>query len=603
MKTKEFVVFMSLIIVFSVLTLNLDVDYCAAKLHRFRSYWELKEFLSLKAHKYTLDDHPIEFASSGDLGLTKTMESRSLNEYSKTNIQVDGVDEADIVKTDGEYIYLISKHYVIIIKAYPPEKLAIKSKIYVNGTPKELFINGERLVVFYQNGSYSETTTTFISVYDISERKNPIFCRKIGVDGYYLASRMIGNYVYVVAGKPAVVKENEVLLPRVYLGEKWRKIWATEIYYSNIAEYYYRFITIVALNVQEDFERPAYKTLLVGWETSIYVSLKNIYLAMIHYSESSYGNKVNIIRTFLNRIHIDGDNIFLAAEGEVPGKVLNQFSMDEYNGYFRIATTSGNPSNWRNNLYILNMDLDVVSSLENIAPKERIYSARFIGNTCYLVTFRKVDPFFVIDLSNPTNPEILGELKISGYSDYLHLYDENYVIGIGKETIPAKHGDFSWYQGVKISLYNVADATNPKEIAKYEIGDRGSDSPILRDHKAFLFDEERNLLVIPVSVAKINKSKYPEGVPPFTCGNLVWQGVYVFHISLTFKEKILLRGKITHIENGDVHNTLRHIKRVLYINGNLYTISDGKIEVHSLGDLTEIGELQFKEWGRQIDTR
>jgi len=279
--------------------------------------------------------------------------------------------------------------------------------------------------------------------------------------------------------------------------------------------------------------------------------------------------------------------------------------MDECEGYFRIATTSQmtglaeEPSQillrLQNNVYVLNMDLDMVGKVENIAPGENIHSARFMGDMCYLVTFRKVDPFFVISLSNPYSPKILGELKITGYSDYLHLYDESHVIGVGKETIAAEEGEFSWYQGIKISLFDVTDVTDPKGLAKYEIGDRGTDSPILRDHKAFLFDKEKNLLVIPVLVAEIDESRYPNGVPPYISGEIVRQGAYVFTISLTLEEKIMLKGTITHIENGDIHNTSYHITRMLYINEVLYTISESKIKMNSLTDLTEINELNLKE--------
>jgi len=288
--------------------------------------------------------------------------------------------------------------------------------------------------------------------------------------------------------------------------------------------------------------------------------------------------------TVLHRIQIENNEISYVADGQVPGTVLNQFSMDEHDGYFRIATTL----HWKNNVYTMNMDLEIVGRLENIAPRETIHSARFMGDICYLVTFQKIDPFFVIDLSNPYSPQILGELKIIGYSDYLHPYDENHVIGVGKETIP-EAADFSWHQGVKISLFDVTDMCEPKEIAKFIIGDRGSDSPVLRDHKAFLFDREKNLLVLPVSVTKINES----GAPPYIYGEAVYQGAHVFTVSLMLEEKIMLRGRITHIENGDVRDTSFHIIRTLYIGEVLYTISNSKLKMNYLSDLTEINELNL----------
>jgi len=316
----------------------------------------------------------------------------------------------------------------------------------------------------------------------------------------------------------------------------------------------------------------------------MYVSENNIYLTY-----STYKIQTQTQATGIHRINIDKGEIDYQASGQVPGYVLNQFSMDEYEGYFRIATTDWAEWASRNNVYILNMDLDTIGSVEDLAPGETIHSARFMGNRCYLVTFKKIDPLFVIDLTNPTSPEVLGQLKVTGYSDYLHPYDETHIIGIGKETIEGEGGDFAWYQGIKISLFDVTDVTEPKEIAKYEIGDRGTDSPILRDHKAFLFDRERNLLVIPVTVAKIDPTQYPGEVPAWTCGEFVWDGAYVFSISL---EGLELRGTVTHLPNSYYQPTYS-IQRSLYIDNVLYTVSELKIKMNSLTDLDSISEINL----------
>jgi uncharacterized secreted protein with C-terminal beta-propeller domain len=192
---------------------------------------------------------------------------------------------------------------------------------------------------------------------------------------------------------------------------------------------------------------------------------------------------------------------------------------------------------------------------------------------------------------------VLGELKIPGYSDYLHPYDETHIIGVGKETVEAEEGNFAWYQGIKISLFDVSDVANPKEVDKYEIGDRGTDSPILNDHKAFLFDREKNLLVIPVTVAEIDSSKYLGGeVPPYAYGDFVWDGAYVFHISL--EEGLVLQGKITHMDTGTqltrpgyYYGNQYSIERSLYIDNVLYTLSNSKIKMNSLTDLSQIKEI------------
>jgi uncharacterized secreted protein with C-terminal beta-propeller domain len=284
--------------------------------------------------------------------------------------------------------------------------------------------------------------------------------------------------------------------------------------------------------------------------------------------------------------------------------------MDEHNGYFRIATTVYRYT-WRtfaedttveeskdtNNVYVLDMNLNVVGELEDLAPGEQIYSARFMGNRLYLVTFRNIDPLFVIDLSNPSNPTVLGQLKVTGYSGYLHPYDENHIIGIGKETEYDIEEDFSWYQGVKISLFDVSDVSNPVEVAKYEIGDRGTSSPILYDHKALLFDAEKNLLVIPVLVAEIDQTRYKEEDLDWAYGEYVWQGAYVFDISLNGIE---VRGTITHMDdNADLLNKNYYfgyqyeVQRSLYIENVLYTISNMKVKMNNLETLAEIGTVEL----------
>ena len=309
--------------------------------------------------------------------------------------------------------------------------------------------------------------------------------------------------------------------------------------------------------------------------------------------------------TSIQRIKIDKQAITFAASGEVPGYILNQFSMDEYSGYFRIATTTNN-FNWRtfaeeatskNNVYVLNMNLNVVGKLEDLAPGERIYSTRFMGDRCYLVTFRNVDPLFVIDLKEPTAPKVLGQLKVTGYSGYLHPYDEDHIIGIGKETTYDATEDFAWYQGLKISLFDVSDVSNPVEVAKYEIGDRGTDSPVLWDHKALLFDRARNLLVIPVTEAKIDPSQYEGEIPSWAYGEPVWQGAYVFNISLDGLE---LRGRITHMDdNADLMKLGYYfgydysVQRSLYIDNVLYTISNMKVKMNSLETLAESNQVEL----------
>jgi hypothetical protein len=219
------------------------------------------------------------------------------------------------------------------------------------------------------------------------------------------------------------------------------------------------------------------------------------------------------------------------------------------------------------------------------------------------VTFKNVDPLFVIDLSQPTEPKVLGELKIPGYSDYLHMYDETHLIGVGKETVEATEEDFAWYQGVKLSLFDVTDVNDPKQLAKYVIGDRGTDSPILWDHKAFLFDKSKNLLVIPANVYEITETidrstgigEFNEtSVPPRPdiYGQFVWQGACIFKITLT--DGFVLKGNITHVERSeDLQDSSFWINRALYINNVLCTLSGRTVKLNDLETLAPMKQIDL----------
>ena len=624
----------------------------------FSSYEELTEFLQNKTQpQSTYPSYeasvpplmpsvtPFALASpslSANSGLYKQGETTGTPQYSTTNIQVAGVDEADTVKTDGEYIYLVTGNNVSILKAYPADQAQLVSTIAISDmTPVGIFVNGDRLAVLGTqsimsqqliNGTniYFTNTTTTAQIYDISNRTNPKLLTTFTTSGTYFNSRMIGDFVYLIASEPALYADqpasnvtiDTVNIPKLGMNGNTTEVLPSEIYYSNTTDNYFVFTTIVALNIQNTEETPSYKTLTLGGTSTIYVSPNNIYVT---FPEQDH--------TLIYRVHIENSTINPEAEGEVPGSVLNQYSMDEHNDYFRIATTNttwttstinltGTPivsgqfinatGIWsgtnvtgpfvivvrtgfatEHNVYVLDQNLTILGRLENLAPNENLHSARFVGDRCYLVTFQKTDPLFVINLTDPTEPAVLGELRIPGFSDYLYPYDENHLIGVGKETVEAEQGYFAWYQGIKVALFDVSNVSNPIQMANYTIGDRGSDSPVLSDPKAFLFDKSKNLLVIPVLVAKVDQSQYPSGeIPPSAYGQPVWQGDYVFN--LTLSEGFVFRGGITHIEDGtSIWNSNYYVQRSLYIENVLYTVSNVKVKLNSLDDLAFIKEINI----------
>jgi uncharacterized secreted protein with C-terminal beta-propeller domain len=561
-------------------------------------------------------------------------------DYSETNIQVAGVDEADIVKTDGEFIYTLTKSRLIIAHAYPPAEAQILSETEIEGfSPQEMFIHGNRVIVFgfthsggykdypemeYMIYPYYESTAT-VKVFDISDKANPREERNLDFEGSYVTSRKIGSQVYfVINSRPnyQILEQGGNVIP-VYrdstAGEDFKPLCnCVDVGYFEpvIPE---TFITVVSFDVSNpDFE--VKKETILGSGENVYTSQENMYIAETFYPQRAVyeiamdvqiGSKTQQkaeeelkeleITTNIHKFSL-GDGFSYIGNMQAPGSVLNQFSMDEYNNHFRIATTRGSWGGWfsggsesSNSIYIFDSSLEMVGSIEDIAPGETIYSARFMGDRGYMVTFKKIDPFFVIDLSDPTNPKILGKLKIPGYSDYLHPYDENHIIGIGKEAVEAKEGDFAWFQGIKMAVFDVTDVSNPVEMHKIVIGDRGTDSDALHDHKAFLFDREKQLLVIPILLAEIKDKSYPQQY-----GDYIYQGAYVY--TLTLENGFELRGRVTHYEEDDVFLKSGYyfrgdnsVRRALYIGENLYTVSDSKIKINSLGDLTEIKELKFTE--------
>ncbi|MCA9487600.1 MAG: beta-propeller domain-containing protein [Nanoarchaeota archaeon] len=566
----------------------------------------------------------------------------SASDFSKTNVQVQGVDEADIIKNDGEYIYTLTGNTISIIDAYPAEEMEILSEIELSDeTPANIFVKGDQLVIFsssYGGISYPDSacaaigcvvpynygeSKTNVLIYDISDKENPELDEEITMTGNYFDSRMIGDYVYVV-GNQFIYED--VVLPSITKDNDTKVISPEEIYYQDVRDYGFQYTIVLAIDL--DNYDVSDKVLLTGSTQEIYVSQNNIYTTFTEYPRW-VADEMNLDeeKTLVNKISIDKLNVELEASGYAPGHILNQFSMDEYEGNLRIATTIGNSWNSENpsenNVYILDEDLNILGELEGLAPGESIYSVRFMGERGYVVTFKKVDPLFVIDLSNPSNPKVLGKLKIPGYSDYLHPYDETHIIGIGKDTIEADEEliqnrglNFAWYQGVKIAIFDVSDVENPIEQYKVVIGDRGTDSDALHEHKAFLFDKEKELLVIPITLAELSESQKENydgaGMPPY--GDITFQGAYVYNLDL--EEGFQYKGRITHYDEGEVEDKSgyywygnKNIIRSLYMDNTLYTFSNEMLKANDLMNLDEISfvdlpyETNYYGWKGEVFIR
>jgi inhibitor of cysteine peptidase len=629
------------------------------ELNTFQSYDDLRSFLEKRFEsagnqgRY-YDSINIMFSKSGAANDESAAGGEAPPSYSTTNVQVAGVDEPDIVKTDGTYLYVVANQTVYIIRAYPVFEAAITSEIRIkNGSISNIFVRGDRLVVFGNTGGFygyplleddvkgdlerpsmwwDETQQTIIRVYDIADRSDPVLSKDIRIDGSYFDARLIDEYVYMVATEYtyhiyyAVDEKNYTLdIPEIRIDNVSENISAGDIYYVDVPELSDTMTHVISVNLETN--DVVEKSFMLGSSQTMYVSKHNIFLASLHYpyypvfrtNQGDNTAETNKETTILHKISIDTGDVNYTAQGEVLGHILNQFSMDEHNGFFRIATTSGN--NWMegsqtsNNLYILDENLKQVSKIENIAPGESIYAARFLGDRAYLVTFVQVDPLFTIDVSDPYHPRILGELKIPGYSEYLHPYDETHIIGIGKEVDPTIDEDkihtpgavyYTAILGLKIALFDVSDIEHPIEQAKIVIGDRGTDSPALYDHKAFLFDREKELLVLPVSLYEITqevKDRYVESEGMQTLyGEFTFQGAYVYTLSL--ENGFELQGRITHQTPEQMQHSNDYywywgfsntdITRSLYIGDVLYTISDSMVKMNNLEDLSELSSISLQ---------
>ncbi len=543
--------------------------------------------------------------------------------YSETNIQVAGVDEADIVKTDGDYIYYTSNGNVYIVDAKNPSNIILAKKLEFqnqnansNFYPSEMYLDKNTLTIIgtyyeYQNVvpidpgkpiimedsiasskmiAYPFSNKTKVLIYDITNKSDIKNIKDFYIDGNYTNSRKINNNLYLITNNYVYGKidSNTAVLPSYYDSNSGS---AKAIDYTSL----YCFpeinttnlMSITAIDVNNPNENANIQTFL-GASEIVYCSQNNLYVTSSNYKETTSDTKIF-------KFALNNGKITFAAQGNLPGSILNQFSMDEHNNYLRVATTendwaSGN-NNSKNNLFILDSTLSTVGKLTDLAKGEQIKSARFMGDRIYLVTFETVDPLFAIDAKNPNAPKVLGELKIPGYSTYLHAYDENHLIGFGYDTKTENYYGVEVVRnsGLKMSLFDIKDISNPREMFTEIIGEEGSSSELLYNHKSLLFDKEKNLLAFPANVVK-QKVEDINGATYF--GNLQFNGALVYDISLNNGFK--LKNQITHNDPNRLYDYGGNINRIIYIDSDLFTFSQNKIMASDMNSGAVKSSLQLE---------
>lgn len=551
--------------------------------------------------------------------------SSGSSDYSTTNNQVEGVDEADIVKTDGDFIYAVADGKVSITDIRNPKNIqkATPIKMEEGFYPSQLFLHGKTLVVLgekyepyreEQQAASSKrlmpvNSMTMVRLYNISNPKKPLIIREVGAEGYLNGARKAGDMLYFVTNvRPYFwIMDNfdgDMLRPSMYDSE--RSTDAQLIDYKNITilpgatEPSYSVIT--AINLSAPATNKVVTKGYLGSSEQLYMSEENLYLAATTYDQQSVpdagvSNRMmwnpGTANTELFKFTLKGTDVTFHSSAELKGQLLNQFSMDEYKGNFRVVVTEG--TTWddkkpsENHLFILDKNMKLTGAVKGLAKGERIYSARFMGDKAYMVTFRETDPLFVIDVANPKAPKVLGELKIPGYSNYLHPLDDTYLIGFGYETVAEKNPNGGEPRiltlGMKISLFDISDFANPKEQDTEIIGGRGTYSPIQYDHKALFQHKDRNLYGFPVTVyGETGKKDYIE---------LQSSGALVYEI--TPEKGIVLKGDLlTKNTQGEQYTDWdNQIQRMLYSKDELYTISMKEINNYSLTTFSPIGGVKI----------
>jgi inhibitor of cysteine peptidase len=579
------------------------------------------------------DDDDIAFEESVDADVAYTTAASSDDEsgsdFSTTNIQEIGVDESDIVKNNGSHLYMIDGDEVKILDLFPAEDMAQIATLDYTESGQDLhslYLDGDTLIVLLTDYDYSRGRLTLVDRYDISDPAAPELERTLNFEGELSTSRKVDNTLYLV------MQHNDNYLPYYEADEDYS---SAEIIEDFIPHYidslesdteqftmagcedisylprYRDFNYLIAAAVPTDSNGEVDFEVMIGDAENVYASTTSLYVAETNYSEEeTFYLDWNNTKTLIHRFSLGEDDVEYEASGKIPGTIHNQFSMSEHEGHLRAATTTGDlwSGDSSNHLYVLDENMDITGSVEDLAEGESIYSARMFGARGYIVTFKKVDPLFVLNLEDPTNPYVEGELKIPGYSEYLHPFGEDYLIGFGKdaeeaedEETEARNRDFAWYQGLKVSLFDITDVNDPQQIASMQIGDRGSESNLLFDHKALTAsldtDNLEGFLAFPVLVAELEN---PEEAEANDYGDYTFQGLMVLDISVEngFSE----RGRISHFDSESEDEDAyyysyyygdQEIHRSLYIDDALYAVSDGTVSAHDLETLEDIASVDI----------
>ncbi|WP_394829618.1 beta-propeller domain-containing protein [Pendulispora albinea] len=577
-------------------------------------------------------------------GAASKSEAPKAGSASGTNNQVAGVDEADIVKTDGRYVYFAMNGALRIAEALDPRMLSVTQ---LPGTVRDLFVEGDRAVVYTSSSATRAPCTygydcevggdgsaTTVHVYDVSNRASPKRMRQIELSGSFIAARRIGNAVHTVVadgehaglgyavwpsglsscGTPAATvraafaklkAENERVIRASSPGfpslrEKGIERLASSAVMRTGIHDGTAFTTVVSFDLRDD-NTPATTAILQSRPGAVFASDKALYMSVTHrkrgaghgwYSFYASTDEVSDIHEL--RIGADPRDTKYVGSGVVPGHILNQFAMDEWSGYLRVATTSGRVPDPKvsSTVSILAKgqggNLTRVGAVGQIAPGEDIRAVRFDQDRGYVVTFKKTDPLFVLDLYPPAQPSILGELEIPGFSTYMHRIDPDHLLSIGFDA--NDHGDFAYFDGVILQLFDVKNPTEPKLVHKEKIGSRGSSSQAATDHLAFNYFADKGLLAVPMTICE-------GGGDGISGDTLAFSGLLIYDVDT---EKGFTRlGGVDHGTKGVNCNTWwsqarSAVKRSIFLDDLVYSIAEDRAKVQRMESLgVDLADLRL----------
>jgi hypothetical protein len=582
---------------------------------------------------------------------------------------VAGVDEADFIKNDNQYIYMVSAGAFRIIEAWPAPAARAIARLPIEGIPRKLFVAGDLALVYSSvpestassSGSTSSASSygygtgwrectygyacqftgdgnpTKISIIDISDRASPRLIRELRTSASYLNARRIGTAVHTVLSAPGpsfknlrywpesgrcgtdptalraafdeLIRANTKIINEAPVGDLLPSLTDSRVegsqrfttpnqlatcqgFYKPVRTDGSAFTTILSLDLVRSSE-PRTST-IVSRPGAVYASSTALYMAVPQqrgsrqdwYSGMSSAEEATVVHRFDLEASPAGSSY--AGSGLVKGRVLNQFATDEWNGDLRLATSNGHvPSpDVHSTLTVLRLqrgELATIGVLDKLAPKEDIRSVRFDGKRAFVVTFKKTDPLFVFDLSNPFSPRMLAELKIPGFSTYMHMMDEGHLLTIGYDA--SDQGSFAWFTGVRLQIFDVRNPSVPQLRAVEVIGTRGSSSEALTNHLAFNYFAPKELLALPMTICEGGDSSGGYGT------DMTFSGLMVYRVTPATGFK--LTGKVAHDSDGAScsnwwTNASSVVKRSIIMDDFVYSVSEKRIKVNHLGNLAEL---------------